>query len=242
MQVLRMTTRGKQRSRLAEAIRSAAMLPTLALAAAMALNSAQAAAEPTAAAESERATPPSPTERFVRTRAAQTLVLRYSEQPGEVAGPAAASVVEIYGDGRLLVRRPVGMKFAGTYQTRLDPRELDALVHELVAGDFVDYDEHALRTRLVASRTQALGELRPALSRVTDGSWISIELNLEAYRPRRGARAGEWLGGVTKRVEYRGLRGDLRRAPELVELQMLTRARERLNAMMDRPDLVRMAP
>ncbi len=137
----------------------------------------------------------------------------------------------VYGDGRVAVHYPRYMKRAGEYTLQLDPEELGGLMRSLASRRLVEFDEPAVRQRKAeAARSRA------QLFEVFDATTTEIELNLERYQPAAGARV---LRNVHKRLAWHGLRADAKRYPELTELGDLAAAHRELQALLERPDLVR---
>jgi hypothetical protein len=165
------------------------------------------------------------------------LVLRYVERPSEIAGPDAEQSLSVYGDGRVVTRRPPFATRPGSWGGSLSRAEVQELLRSLLEDGIVEFDEEQVRQSrrdLKRQRRLQTGELHE----VSDADTVTIEVFLERYRGTGpGARERR---DVVKRVTWRSLRSDLRRYPELTELQRLGSAHAKLRAVMDRPDLSRL--
>jgi hypothetical protein len=173
--------------------------------------------------------------RFDYSRDAERVVVSYVELSGELAEPDSAPRLEIFGDGRARVRYPPTMKRAGEYEAALTQAELNDLLVSMVERKLVDFDADAVRARrreLVAQRRAAPS---PDLFSISDDATVEIGLHLQRYRPTEPGAVER--RDVSKHIRYRGLRSDARSFPELEEVQDLMWARDRLRALMHRPDL-----
>ena len=165
------------------------------------------------------------------------LVFRYSERPGALGGPDAEHSVSVYGDGRVVAHRPRFTTRAGSWGTQLGREEMEELVRSLVEPGLVEFDEtRALQSRRDLRKQRRLQ--RGELFEVSDADTVTLELHLDRYRGRGpGARERR---NVVKRIRWRGLRSDLRRYPELTDLEGLGTVQGRIHALMERPDLSRL--
>ena len=159
-----------------------------------------------------------------------TIVLSYQEIVGEFAAHTNVPLLRIYGDGRLLVHRPAFMSNAGDYQTHLSPAELDSLLASIDDAGLPEFDGPGTRRALKAAARQ------PDLYYASDPSTFVFGLNLQEYRPI-GTPAGVVAPPLKRSIEWRGLRADARRHPEIVALQKLAAVERQLHALARHPRL-----
>ncbi|MBW2274740.1 MAG: hypothetical protein JRG96_15845 [Deltaproteobacteria bacterium] len=161
-------------------------------------------------------------------------MLRYVERPGELGGPEAEQSLSVYGDGRVVAQRPRFARRAGSWTTTLGSSELEGLLRSLLERGIVEFDEERVRRDRRDLREQRRLQ-RGELHHVSDPETVTVELHLDRYRGAGpGAREQRDL---VKRIRWRGLRSDLRRHPELEDLQRLGEVHGDLRALMERPDL-----
>ena len=175
---------------------------------------------------------PAASRRVEYSSAPDVIVVRYSEVAAELESLGAGRSVEVYGDGRVVSHYPAYMKRAGVHEIRIDEAELEALVTELVEAEVVEYDAEGLRRRREQLSAARRGVPGTVLYEVSDETLITIELNLERYRARDAPESSD--RPVRKRIDYRGLRADELRYPEVEEIQRLARIRDRLRSVMKR--------
>lgn len=169
-------------------------------------------------------------------RSGESVVLRYQEVIGGLAAEDPGPRVEVFGDGRVLVHYPDYMKQAGTYETRISPAEVDALIAEAVAGGVVDFDRAA--TEAAVNEAQAQQRLRKRASGetilidVSDPSTTVIEATVI---PVGGKRAAKTVGSA----RWTGLARDAERYPEVKSLRDLAGVEKKMRGLMQRDDLHR---
>lgn len=166
----------------------------------------------------------SPADEVVYSTAADSLVIEFREQPGELRSPGPS--LRVYGDGRFVVQRPTGMKRAGEFSARLTREELAGLLERLAGDGVLDFDAEAARR---ARADAAAGRI----SEASDPD--SIFLVVRAARVPAGAARS--AAPAEKRITWRGLRGDVRAHPEILALQGLADACAELRALVDARDL-----
>jgi len=170
-------------------------------------------------------------------RAADALIVRFSETIGELGGAEHGPTLEIYGDGRAVVQRPYYMKNPGARTFRLSRAELDRLVGSLAEKGVPAFDPEgtrsAKRAALDARRsTLAARGVPMTLTYVSDAPTTSIELHLERYQPA-GARAAT---KVDRKVTWYAVDHDAQEYPTVAPIQGLAGARKELLALFDRSD------
>jgi hypothetical protein len=158
-----------------------------------------------------------------------TVVVRYQEIIGEIAGADRGPSLEVYADGQVRVHFPAYMRRAGDWETTLDAPTLGALIDSLVGHGVLDFDAAATRAR----KRQSLAA-RAVLARGRPGETLLFETADETTTVIT-LRAGD----TERTVSWTGLRGDSKHHPELPELSELRAAQRALEALMTRPGLVR---
>ena len=166
----------------------------------------------------------------------QTVVASYTVAVGELNDGDPGPSVRVYGNGRADVHRPRAMKNAGDFRTQLSKAEMDNLIGALVANGVLDFDAAAVRqAKLDALARRGGGGAEPVLKETTDPAIVTIEL-----RVRRNSAGGGAAGSdVSKTVKWVGLESDVQQFPDVAALRQLDAAQKRMQAIMDRPDLVR---
>ena len=168
---------------------------------------------------------------FEYSRDPSTVLVYYRDRLVALQDEDPGPTLTVYGDGRVAVHYPRYMKRAGDYTLQLGPEELGGLMRSLASRRLVEFDEPAVRQRKAeAARSRA------QLFEVFDATTTEIELRVERYQPAAGAPE---FRNVHKRVAWHGLRADAKRYPEVTELGDLVAAHRELQALMERPDLVR---
>lgn len=168
-------------------------------------------------------------------RAPEAVLVHYVEQSGEVED--GESWLRITGDGRVRVHHPPHARRGGDYETSLAPAELRQLLRALVARGLLEFDPAAVRADQRAAEAARRGQPRELLAS-PDADGFTLELALARYAPAPGAPARR---DVRKRIDWRALRQDVARYPELRPLADLAAARSELRALLRRGDLRRLA-
>ncbi len=170
------------------------------------------------------------------TRDASTVVVSYRIDIGEIADTESGPSVQIFGDGNALVHVPRYRRDSGDFKTKLSQAEMDNLMATLVANGVLDFDAAAAKQAIRNARQQRGGGAAEVLTESTDPDVTTIEL-----RVRRNAAPGAGSGGgaaeVTKVVRWVGLRRDAQQFGEIAAIRKLAAASERMEAVMERPDL-----
>jgi len=168
-------------------------------------------------------------------RSGTTPIIRYQEIIAELSDSDPGPSVEVYGDGRVVVRIPAYMRRSGTHVTELDANELEKLVADIAASGAVDFDAEAadaarteVRAKRALARRGAVGPA-PEIHSATDPTTTVIETRLtpDSRRREHAPRVARWAG----------LRNDAELYPEVKELRELAVAEQRLRALMRRNDL-----
>lgn len=170
-------------------------------------------------------------------------VLRYQRVLGELEHPDPGPEVILRADGRLQVRRPVYMKQAGTWQTRLDAAQMRALLEGVVASGLVDAELDELRARRAGiERQRAEAAERAGTPRqvyaVGDPDRSVLTLSLASYTPP-GELGAAAVGPLTRSWQWWDLYGDAGRFPEIPELAAFHRLELRMIEFIDAQTLER---
>lgn len=169
-------------------------------------------------------------------RAADALIVKLTEAPGEIDVSQGSPSVAIYGDGRAVVHRPPYMKNPGDHAFRLSTAELDRLVASLVAKNLPGFDgegaraakRHALQTRLAARSATEPVSIRV----VHDAPTTVIELHLTtSARAATGAPTA-----VDRTISWYAVQADAEQYPDVAAIQDLAAARAELLLLMQRAD------
>jgi hypothetical protein len=144
--------------------------------------------------------------------------------------------VQIYGDGNALVHVPDYRRNPGDFKTKLSPAEMDNLMATLVANGLLDFDAAAVKQAVRDARQQRGGGAAEVLTESTDPDVTTIELRVRR-NTAPGAGAGGGAAEVTKVVRWVGLKRDAQQFGEIAAIRKLAAASERMEAVMERPDL-----
>ena len=170
-------------------------------------------------------------------RSGGTVVLRYQEQFAILAVDEPGPSVDVYGDGRVVVRYPSYMKQAGTWETRIAPTEVEALVAAAVDGGIVGFDRAATAAAVKTAETQRRAAQRRSgrpvlLTDVSDASTTVLTATLLPDSGKRSAR-------TVAEARWSGLQQDAQRYPEIETLRRLAQVETQLRGLMQRDDLTR---
>ncbi|MCH7667481.1 MAG: hypothetical protein IH936_16330 [Acidobacteria bacterium] len=176
----------------------------------------------------------------------ETLLVSFRELIGELAEQDPIPLIQIFGDGRVLVHYPDYLQHAGDYELRLGRGELEALLQSLVAKGLATFDSKAVRSEKQAEmsrrRNEALEGLatgeRPTFFFVADDSVSVFELNLEGYRPP--GSPGLTQSQLRRRISWLGLATDAERFEEIEAIQQLYAAELELRGLLERDGLIRL--
>lgn len=170
-------------------------------------------------------------------RSGGTVVLRYQEQFAILAADEPGPSVDVYGDGRVVVRYPSYMKQAGTWETRIAPDEVEALVAAAVDGGIVGFDRAATAAAVKTAETQRRAAQRRSGRPVvlTDVSDASTSVLTATLLPEPGKRSARTVA----EARWSGLQQDAQRYPEVETLGRLAQVETQLRGLMQRDDLTR---
>lgn len=171
------------------------------------------------------------------TRDADTIVASYTLAIGELEHADPGPSVRVYGNGRAVVHIPQYMKNGGDYTAQLTDAEMSSLMGTVAADEVLQFDQAAVRQAKKDSLQLnrgggAAGD--KVLFEVTDPSVTTIEVRV---RPGGGGGAAAQATEVTKTISWIGLETDAQQFPDIGAIQKLSAAKNRLRAVMERPDL-----
>jgi len=118
----------------------------------------------------------------------ETMVVSYRDIWGEFTNQDPTPLIQIFGDGRVLVHYAVYTPKAGEYELWLQPTELRNLLSSLLTKGLATFEPEAVRSLKSSEnrrrREAALAARRsPELFMVADDSTSVFELNLTSYQP-----------------------------------------------------------
>ena len=176
------------------------------------------------------------------------LVLSYTELLPELAEQDVTPRVRLYGDGRLLIHRPPHMKRSGTWETQLEPVEVDELLQSVVPTLY-GFDDRSLRLDLKAREKSAASQRLQGTERVANGKQARgllyarfdapisyFELNVKAFG--RSKSDSQIRINAPIYVAWEGLALDLRRFPDQAMLRNLNAVERTMRALERHQDLV----
>jgi hypothetical protein len=180
-----------------------------------------------------------------------SVVARWSRTPAELAGFDASTQVTVYGDGRVVVSFPEPSPRKGSYQTRLAPAELEALMGALVSNNAMAFDSRSLAepppSSSVVDRVSSVPDAAAtdavaiagsaAVARVirhtADADITRFQINLAEYRPAGGTLQKD----VKQEVAVPGLQRLADTHPENTALEGLATAERTFIELLDRANL-----
>lgn len=168
-------------------------------------------------------------------RSAEARILRFERTALKLEG-AAPLVLELFGDGRVVVERPAPLRPAGRFEARLPDADLQRLLERVAVPAVVDLDPAAQAVRLGrlgASRAEAAREGRAVLRSSSGDQLVRLELALERWRP--AGETGEPRRGLRTAWSLRRP-GELRlEHPGDPELEALAAALAAIDELLARP-------
>ncbi|NRB71417.1 MAG: hypothetical protein HRU51_05820, partial [Xanthomonadales bacterium] len=156
--------------------------------------------------------------------------------------------VRLFGDGRLLIHRPSYMKRSGTWETQIEPAEVDNFLQSVVPTLF-GFDDRSVRLD-IESREKKISSQRSGVKAMAvqgksakeilyarfDAPISYFELNIKAFgRPGSGVLTSV---SAPVYVAWEGLSLDLRRFPDQSMLKNLHAVESTVRSLEDRDDLV----
>lgn len=161
--------------------------------------------------------------------AADTAIATLTREHGMVRGVQDAPLVQVYGDGRVVVTRPSYMIAAGVHEFALDSAGLDALV--ATVAPVADLDAERIATRRDAAQ-RATGERFFTL----DETVTRIDIKLDSL-----VRNGAAPRSVDHSIQMANVQIDAQRLSGVTGLATLAQAEKALLALFDRPRLAAQA-
>lgn len=163
---------------------------------------------------------------FALPEEGSAVVVRLVEQIDGVESEEAGPTTTVFADGRVVVERPSYMKSAGRHEIRLTPEALRDWVGSLLETGVAAFDAGRARNDKAAAdratRLKRSSGVGTAVFERSSASRVDFELRVDAFaEPAKGPGDAR---PVRLAVEWKGLRGDARRYPELQEIQSLQSA------------------
>ena len=154
------------------------------------------------------------------------IVVRLVESIDGIESDEPGPTTTVYADGRVVVERPSYMKRAGRHETRLSPEALRVWLGALLETGISEFDAERSRGDKAsadrARRLKRVGRVGTEVFARSSASRVDFELRVDVFRsPAKASGPSE---EVRKKIEWRGLRGDVRRYPELEDLRGLDAA------------------
>jgi hypothetical protein len=168
---------------------------------------------------------------------ASDLVIRYSEGFGEVAGNHR-TVIEVWGDGRVVVQRPIFVQGSKQAQVVISAAAVKALLDAVAAHGVFELDAAALKASLrAADQAQAEaaranpGEV--AITHFTDPDPTTLEVHAASYTPDGGTPQLD----VVQVVDWTGVVADASKHPGNAAIVGLRDAQDQVRALLALPGL-----
>jgi len=162
---------------------------------------------------------------FDYTADADTVIVSMNQVPDGLEDQDPTPRLRVYGDGRVLVHYPHYMKKAGDYSFVLSKEELDALITSMIEKGTVDFDAATVKSDRQRASV-AKREANPGVAYYQSSDTLTvIEVNLSTYKAA-GSTAVQ--NDVSKRIEWHGLRTDVKAHPDIDALQRLAEAEAEL--------------
>ncbi|MGI9237297.1 MAG: hypothetical protein ACR2QZ_07860 [Woeseiaceae bacterium] len=183
-------------------------------------------------APTETSSAAAPPVRFSWNHDPSAVVVSYREIWGELAEQDPIPLIQVFGDGRVLVHHPVYTLKAGDYEVWLQPAELENLLSSLLSKGLATFEPTAVKSRKHSQQQKRLNSAlaakqAPVVFTVADASISVFELNLTAVS------AGE----LQRKISWPSLEADAKRYPDIQSIQQLRAAELQLREMLDRDDL-----
>jgi len=177
---------------------------------------------------------PQPFIQYSRTSAQP--VIEYTLVHSLLVNNDPVPLLRVYGDGRVVVHRPVYMKNAGDFKMQLSPAELDGLLQSLAADGIMDFDAATARQerqQLVAQQRASTG----MLYEVSDSTDTLITVRLASFR---STPAAPLQNNLQQQLRWDNLDLDARRFPASNRLVRAATGAQRLHDLTRHPALRRL--
>lgn len=176
----------------------------------------------------------SPTEpKFMYTRDSDKPVLELSYSGGMIANPDRTPFVRVYGDGRVLIHRPLYMKKAGDYTLKLSQKELDNLLATFAEEELLNIDEGRLEAMAAGLRVEAGPIELPGDHGVT----ANVQIRFERVSPSDETRAA--LVDVDRRITLSVAAVQTSARAQVKPLQIFAAGVRQLEILAERANLVK---
>lgn len=167
---------------------------------------------------------------------ASTVVLEYTHIHHMLAEHDPVPLIRVYADGRVLIHHPAYMAAAGDYELRLTARELADLFSSFESEGLMDVDVDAgWQEREVARESLAASSGELTYRSDTMETWIRVR---GAVDPSGVLAANS--AETFKEVRWPNVFTDAQRYPGIEAVQVIASAEEKLAALLERDDLVKL--
>ena len=135
----------------------------------------------------------------------EALILRFERRALKLEG-VEPLVLEIFGDGRVVVDRPAPLRPAGCFETRLSPERLSRLLAEVARPEVVRFDAERLGAAIRERRRAQAAAARRGEGGLRESSGDeSLRLSLRLTRWRPEGESGEPGRDVDVELSWRRL-------------------------------------
>ena len=137
-------------------------------------------------------------------------------------------VVQVFGDGRVNVHRPVYMKDAGDYELVLTQDQLKDLLRSFGKRGLMDFDKTKYRSKR-AKAAEAKLKKTGSYTVISDSMTTTIDVRLDGYRARNNAQKRK---DFRKRIRVKDIEHDARQLTDANEVQDLAASVTRIRGLM----------
>lgn len=168
-----------------------------------------------------------------------TPVIEVTVDIGMVAGDEETPRLRIYGDGRLHVHFPPGMKRSGNYHMQLGDTQMADILISLSDKGLMTFDEREARQAIREAKEQrsraprAKGQVLP--KHRAEGTRTTITINLSQFKARGADQPT--VSGFSHSISWHGTRSDAQNFPEIEEIANLFVAQQELLGLCNAPGL-----
>lgn len=149
---------------------------------------------------------------------------------GSAPDDATRPYLRLYGDGRVHVHRSQHRTKPGDYTIQLSDTELNGVLQTLVRHCVMEFDSATVKNEVKRAHDEHVARTG-TYPFATDGTAVSLEINLELYIP---AGTGEPIENFHHRVSWSDVEHTAELYPNLEALQGLRTAIHKLDALAER--------
>ena len=145
---------------------------------------------------------------------ATTPVIAYYHHDHLLAADQQRPRLQVFGDGRVLVHRPLYMKHAGDYTFTIDRHELDALIKRLSDNGMMQFDGRQLEDKRAAAVD---AERRNGIfHHISDAVTTAIEIRLKNWRKATGSPR---IADLRQKITLKNIEHDAKRFTDIDEIR-----------------------